>query len=191
MGDAFQFVRYTLPLLERGEKVRFAVASSQMSLFRNHLAWPLTEVVDRDRISPDREGPHIPLMSLIALLDATTISDSNLEQNAVRNLTSLVHGGNLQKTTSAIFSTSQIGYIFSALKEQGNSRLVSHPTVVTLNNQEAEISVGEQFPIPNYQYNEERGTFEVSGFEYKDIGVILKVKPSVNNEGLITMKVPP
>ena len=138
-----------------------------------------------------RNGRFINNLSGQTLLDATTISDSNLEQNAVRNLTSLVHGGNLQKTTSAIFSTSQIGYIFSALKEQGNSRLVSHPTVVTLNNQEAEISVGEQFPIPNYQYNEERGTFEVSGFEYKDIGVILKVKPSVNNEGLITMKVTP
>ena len=69
--------------------------------------------------------------------------------------------------------------------------MVSHPTVVTLNNQEAEISIGEQFPIPNYQYNEERGSFEVAGFDYKDIGVILKVKPSVNNEGLITLKVNP
>ena len=47
MGDAFQFVRYTLPLLQRGEKVRFAVATSQVSLFRDHLAWPLSEVVDR------------------------------------------------------------------------------------------------------------------------------------------------
>ena len=33
MGDAFQFVRYTLPLLQRGEKVRFAVAASQIALF--------------------------------------------------------------------------------------------------------------------------------------------------------------
>lgn len=138
-----------------------------------------------------RNGQFINNLSGQTLMDASTVSDSLVQQDAVRNLTSLVYGGNLQKTTSAIFSTSQIGYIFSALKEQGNSRLVSHPTVVTLNNQEAEISVGEQFPIPNYQYNEERGTFEVSGFEYKDIGVILKVKPSVNNEGLITMKVTP
>ena len=66
MGDAFQFVRYTLPLLQSGEKVRFAVASSQISLFRDHLAWPLSEVVDRKHYSPDEEGPHIPLMSLIS-----------------------------------------------------------------------------------------------------------------------------
>ena len=73
MGDAFQFVRYTLPLLQRGEKVRFAVAPSQISLFRNSLAWPLTEVVNRDQLSPQEGGPHIPLMSLIALLDSSTL----------------------------------------------------------------------------------------------------------------------
>ena len=73
MGDAFQFVRYTVPLLQRGEKVRFAVASSQITLFRNHLAWPLSEVVDRKHISPSEGGPHIPLMSLIGLLDESTL----------------------------------------------------------------------------------------------------------------------
>ncbi len=139
----------------------------------------------------NRSGRFVNNLTGQTLLDASTSSDTSIQQSAIRNLNDLVHGGNLQRTTSAIFSTSQIGYIFSALKTQGNSRLVSHPTVVTLNNQEAEISIGEQFPIPNYQYNEERGSFEVAGFEYKDIGVILKVKPSVNNEGLITLRVNP
>jgi len=142
-------------------------------------------------MSGSRSGQFVNNLTGQTLLDASTASGTNLQQSAIRNLTDLVHGGNLQRTTNAIFSTSQIGYIFSALRKQGNSRLVSHPTVVTLNNQEAEISIGEQFPIPNYQYNEERGSFEVAGFDYKDIGVILKVKPSVNNEGLITLKVNP
>ena len=73
MGDAFQFVRYTLPLLQRGENIRFAVAASQVPIFRNHLAWPLTEVVDRKVCSAPDQGPHIPLMSLIALLDTNTL----------------------------------------------------------------------------------------------------------------------
>ena len=73
MGDAFQFVRYTLPLIQQGEKVRFAVAASQIPLFRDHLAWPLTEVVDRKKHSPGEGGPHIPLMGLIALLDRNTL----------------------------------------------------------------------------------------------------------------------
>ena len=73
MGDAFQFVRYTLPLVQRGEKVRFAVAASQITLFRDHLNWPLYEVVDRKHISPSEGGPHIPLMNLIGLLDGNTL----------------------------------------------------------------------------------------------------------------------
>ena len=60
-----------------------------------------------------------------------------------------------------------------------------------MNNTEAFISIGEQFPIPNYTYNQERGTFEVSGFEYKDIGIIMTVTPHVNNEGLINLKIEP
>ena len=71
MGDAFQFVRYTQPLVERGERVRLAVHSSQVELFQQQLAWPLAEVVDRNAI--DRTaGVHIPLMSLIPLLDRST-----------------------------------------------------------------------------------------------------------------------
>lgn len=71
MGDAFQFVRYTLPLVQRGERVRWAVDRSQIALFQQRLAWPLEQVVNRSTI--DRTaGPHIPLMSLIALLDPST-----------------------------------------------------------------------------------------------------------------------
>lgn len=73
MGDAFQFVRYTKPLLQRGEKVRFAVATSQITLFRDHLAWELTEVVDRRSVDHLQDGPQIPLMSLIPLLDSDTV----------------------------------------------------------------------------------------------------------------------
>ena len=73
MGDAFQFVRYTLPLLQRGERVRFAVAASQIALFRDHLAWELTEVVDRRNVNHLDGNPQIPLMSLIPLLDEDTL----------------------------------------------------------------------------------------------------------------------
>ncbi len=71
MGDAFQFVRYTKPLIEQGEKIRLAVDKSQIELFRNHLSWPIHKVVDRRKIDKG-SGPHIPLMSLIPLLDPFT-----------------------------------------------------------------------------------------------------------------------
>jgi len=71
MGDAFQFVRYTQALMSRGERVILAVHASQVEVFRQQLAWPLEAVVDRDRIDL-QASPHIPLMSLVGLLDPTT-----------------------------------------------------------------------------------------------------------------------
>jgi len=71
MGDAFQFVRYTLPLLERGERVVFAVDKSQIALFQQRLSWPLAQVVDRQMID-HLAGPQVPLMSLIPVLDPST-----------------------------------------------------------------------------------------------------------------------
>ncbi|MDQ8183394.1 secretin N-terminal domain-containing protein [Pelagicoccus sp. SDUM812005] len=125
------------------------------------------------------------------LVDSTSVGESTLITHAVNNLYSLVDTKGVSRSASAIFTADQFGFVLSALKEQGGSRLVSNPTVVTLNNQEATINVGEEFPIPNYQYNEETGGFEVSNFEYKQIGVNLKVTPSVNNAGLINLKVVP
>jgi type IV pilus assembly protein PilQ len=69
--------------------------------------------------------------------------------------------------------------------------VVSNPTVVTLNNTESFINVGEEYPIPSYTYNSEKGTFEVSGFEYKPIGIILKVTPQINNDNFIKLMVEP
>ncbi len=136
-------------------------------------------------------GRLVDNLSGQTLIDSTSIGESTLITHAVNNLYSLVDSKGTTRSSSAVFSADQFGFVLSALKEQGGSKLVSNPTVVTLNNQEASINVGEEFPIPNYQYNEETGGFEVSNFEYKQIGVNLKVTPSVNNAGLINLKVVP
>ncbi len=97
----------------------------------------------------------------------------------------------VSRVTSALFSADDFSLIISALKTLNDTKLVSNPTVVTLNNSEASINIGEEYPIPNYTYNQERGSFEVSGFIYKPIGVILKVTPQVNTAGFIKLTVEP
>lgn len=95
------------------------------------------------------------------------------------------------RVTSAVFSADDFGLIISALKSLNDTKLVSNPTVVTLNNTEASINVGQEYPVPSYTYNQERGSFEVSGFAYKPIGIILKVTPQVNAAGFIKLTVEP
>ncbi len=121
-------------------------------------------------------------------LGSTLASSTN---NAVNNLLGLANTGGTSRLASAVFSASDFNVILSALKTTNDTKLVSNPTVVTLNNSEATINIGQEFPIPNYTYNQERGTYEVSGFEYKPLGIILKVTPQVNAQGFIKLSVEP
>jgi type IV pilus assembly protein PilQ len=105
--------------------------------------------------------------------------------NAVSQLFSAPH------LVESVFTAGEFSVLLSLLEGQENVRLVSNPTVVTLNNVLAKINVGEEFPIPNYTYNQERGNFEISGFTYKAIGIILNVTPQVNNAGFIKLAITP
>jgi type IV pilus assembly protein PilQ len=91
----------------------------------------------------------------------------------------------------AVLTAPQFNVALRALQTVNDSRVVSNPTIVTLNNTAAEINVGEEYPIPNYTYNAEQGQFEISGFEYKPIGVLLKVTPQVNSQGFIRLSLEP
>jgi type II secretory pathway component GspD/PulD (secretin) len=111
--------------------------------------------------------------------------------NTFNNLASLVNSDGTGRSLNAVFSASEFRLILSALQQQNRTKIVSNPTVVTLNNSEAVINVGQERPIPRYQYNQQTGNLEVNGFEFKPIGVILKVTPQVNARGFIKLTVAP
>lgn len=126
-----------------------------------------------------------------SISDTLTSSLANSASSAVNQLMGLTNSGGTSRLTSAVFSASDFNVIVSALKTQNNTKVVSNPTVVTLNNTEAVLNIGSEFPIPSYTYNSERGTFEVSGFQYKPIGIIMKVTPQVNAQGTIRLALEP
>ncbi|HWA25616.1 MAG TPA: secretin N-terminal domain-containing protein [Lacunisphaera sp.] len=116
---------------------------------------------------------------------------TNAANSAVSQLMGLTNAGTQSRMANAVFSASDFSVILSALKTQNNTKIVSNPTIVTLNNTEAFLNIGQEFPIPSYTYNSERGSFEVSGFSYKPIGIILKVTPQVNAQGVIKLTLEP
>jgi len=77
-----------------------------------------------------------------------------------------------------------------ALQDTGKLNVLSRPYVLTRNNRLATITVADEVPIPT-------GTTTVAGqtqitFDYrKDIGIVLDVTPSINEEGLVNMVVTP
>lgn len=125
-------------------------------------------------------------------LTTTLTNDlSTTASNAITQLAGLTNTSGTNRLASAVFSSSEFSVILSALKTNTDTKLVSNPTVVTLNNSEAQINIGKEFPIPKYTYNAERGTYEVSGFDYRPIGIILKVTPQVNSRGFIKLSLEP
>jgi type IV pilus assembly protein PilQ len=119
----------------------------------------------------------------------TTISDT--ATSAINLLNSITNSTSIARNATAVFTADQFGFILSALTNLSRTKVISNPTIITLNNTEASINVGEQDPIPQYAYNEQRGSFEVNGFTYKDIGIGLKVTPQVNSVGFIKLTVAP
>jgi type IV pilus assembly protein PilQ len=73
--------------------------------------------------------------------------------------------------------------IFHALEENVAANVLSCPSILTLDNQEATILVGEQFPIVSTTKSSDSSTtVDVSLDEYKDIGIQLNVVPQVSGK---------
>lgn len=93
--------------------------------------------------------------------------------------------------TYGTLNFTQVQAIFEMLKQKTDTNILSNPRIVTMDNQAAQIKVGSQYPIPQYTYNEEQARLQVSGWEYKDIGITFDVTPHVNDAGFITLDVQP
>jgi general secretion pathway protein D len=83
---------------------------------------------------------------------------------------------------------SNISAIINAVKTDDDFRILSTPQILTTDNEEARITVGENRP---YQT---RSTTDVSGgtfesFEYRDVGKILKITPHVTEGRLVRMQI--
>ena len=126
-----------------------------------------------------------------ALTNAVTAGLTAATSTAMSNLMSLADSGSTNRSGGLVFSADQFGIVLSALNTLTSTRIISNPNITTLNNTEAQINVGSEFPVPKYAYNEQRGSFEVSGFDNKAIGILLNVKPQVNARGIITLTVKP
>ncbi len=77
--------------------------------------------------------------------------------------------------------------IFNANVKNQNFNVLSAPQILTLDNQEAEINVGQDVPVRTQERSSGGGTSEstVNSFDYRPAGIKLKFTPNVNPEGLI------
>ena len=85
-------------------------------------------------------------------------------------------------------SIGDISAVLNALASQSLINVISTPSVMVLDNHIAYIHVGDQVPIATSSSLTDGGTV-TQNVEYKDTGVKLTVRPSVNAGGLVTMDI--
>lgn len=85
----------------------------------------------------------------------------------------------------------QFTAVLEMIKQRSNTDIVSNPRIATLNNTEALINVGQTLNLPKYERNSSTGKMEITGYEPKDLGIILKVTPHINDKGEIVVDLYP
>ncbi|MDD2708649.1 MAG: hypothetical protein PHV34_11725 [Verrucomicrobiae bacterium] len=74
---------------------------------------------------------------------------------------------------------------FDRIREMGKTKkaeLVGWINSVTENNMETICKDSIQCPIPSFSFNSQTSSFTMTGFEYKDLGMILKYKPAIADD---------
>jgi general secretion pathway protein D len=83
-----------------------------------------------------------------------------------------------------------LGVLASAIETSGAGNVLSTPNVLTLDNEEAKMIVGQNVPfITGQQSSTGNNPNPFTTVERKDIGIQLKVKPQVSEGGSITLDV--
>ncbi len=93
--------------------------------------------------------------------------------------------------STALLDAGQAKILFSYLSRDTDTELLANPRVVTTDNGRARISIATQFPIPSFSFSEQTASLQISGFTYKDIGIILNVLPRINKNEFVTLEVTP
>lgn len=81
--------------------------------------------------------------------------------------------------------------VLNALNSLTNVKILSSPSLVVLDNQPAVLQVGDQVPVTTRSSTSDdtANSRTVNSVEYRDTGIILRVSPRVNANGVVTLDV--
>ncbi len=92
---------------------------------------------------------------------------------------------------STVFASGNDRVALSALASVTNVKVVSSPTLMVLNNQEAELRIGDQVPIATREAQSvtDPDAPVVTTVEYRDTGIILTVRPRIGRNGQVVLDI--
>jgi len=121
---------------------------------------------------------------------------TNIIDGAV-NPGSLGRGLNLgvvrgQVTIPGIGTVTNLAFLARALETDAGANILSTPNLLTLDNEEAKITVGQNVPFITGQYAQTGASTTATPFqtiERKDVGLTLRIKPQISEGGSVRMQI--
>jgi general secretion pathway protein D len=116
---------------------------------------------------------------------------------AAGNLTGLGQGLNIgitkgMITLPGIGEVINLGVLARALATDANTNILSTPNLLTLDNEEAKIIIGQNVPFVTGSYAQTGTTATATPFqtiERKDVGLMLKIKPQISEGGSVKLQI--
>lgn len=120
---------------------------------------------------------------VVTTTQSSTVADT-LQEAAVNSLLGANGGltGFAIKSGNAIF-----GAIVNAVKADTRSNILSTPSIMTLDNQEARILVGQEVPVTTGETLSQNFDNQFRTVQRQNVGISLEVKPQINAGGSIKM----
>lgn len=119
---------------------------------------------------------------------AGLIGGATTTANALSNLGAGLNVGIAPRINGKYY----LGALANFLQTTGDANVLSTPNLMTLDNEEAKIIIGNNVPFVTGSYASTTGTSGVSPFttvERKDVGLMLRVRPQINENGTVKMSV--
>lgn len=99
-------------------------------------------------------------------------------------------------TFTAVDAANNVKLLLQSLASEGRAKVLAAPHILVSDNREARIQVGSQVPLatsttatPIIGTETTTTLASYTTIQYKDIGIILKVKPQVNDSGLVSLEI--
>src|SRR5688500_3023701 len=117
--------------------------------------------------------------------------------DAAINLGTLGTGLNIgivrgQVTIPGVGTVTNLAALARALEADANANILSTPNLLTLDNEEAKIVIGQNVPFITGQYAQTGSTATATPFqtvERRDVGLTLRIKPQVSDGGAVRLQI--
>ncbi len=116
----------------------------------------------------------------------TGISDQ-LAQAAVNSI--LGAGGGFGGFATNIGNNGLFGTIINAVQSDTKSNILSTPSIVTLDNQEAKLLVGQEIPITTGEALSKNFDNAFRTVQRQNVGILLEVTPQINDGGTVKLAI--